>query len=137
MRPPDALRGGARWPGQWSSFPPSSLRRTRATYGFGPGLNPVWRVAVRRGLVDRFPRELGGGQDRDIVLLPRLEDRRHARTPFSVPENVVIEDERPDVRRPEDSDEVCEGPFRVFLRIMFGHVRHRAIHIQDRRLRVD
>src|SRR2546427_764310 len=137
MMPPDALHGWAPWTGQWCSFAISSLRRTRATYGFRARFDSVQRVAVRLELVDRFPRELGGGQDRDIVLPPRLEDRRHARTPFSVPENMVIEDERPDVRRPEDPDEVCEGPLRVFLRIMFGHVRHRAIHIQDRRLRVD
>src|SRR5713226_2523826 len=137
MMPPDALHGWAPWTGQWCSFAISSLRRTRATYGFRARFDPVERVAVRFELVDRFPREFGGGQDRDVVLLPRLEDGPHAGPPLSVPENVVIQDQRPDIRRPEDSDEVCEGAFRVYLRIMFRHVRHRAVHIEDRRPRVD
>src|SRR3989442_8206517 len=137
MMPPDALHGWAPWTGQWCSFAISSLRRTRATYGLGVGFDSGQLVAVRFEWVDRLPRDLGRGQHGDVMLLPRFEDGPHTGPPLAVPEDVVIQNERPDVRRPDDSDEVCEGPFRVFLRIMFGHVRHRAVHIQDRRLRID
>src|SRR5436309_13779474 len=137
MMPPDALHGWAPWFGQWCSFAISSLRRTRATYGFRAGLDSVELVAVRLELIDRFPGELGGGQHGDVVLLPRLEDRRHARPPISVPEDVVVEDECANVRRPQDSEEVRNGSFRVFLRIIFGHVCHRAVDVEDRWSSVD
>src|SRR2546426_6358161 len=137
MIPPDALHGWAPWFGQWCSFAISSLRRTRATYGFRAGLDSVELVAVRLELVDRFSGTWGGAQPAHSVPLPRLEDRHHARPPLPVSKDVMIQDERLDVCRPKDSDEVCEGPFRVFLRIVLGHMRHRAIHIEDRRLGVD
>src|SRR2546427_7633378 len=137
MMPPDALHGWAPWFGQWCSFAISSLRRTGATYRFRARFDPVELVAVRFELVDRFPGELGGGQDRDVVFLPRLEDRPHARPPVSVPEDVVVQDECANLRRPQDSDKMREGPFRVFLRIMFGHVGHRAVDVEDRRLGID
>src|SRR2546422_3082010 len=137
MMPPDALHGWAPWTGQWCSFAISSLRRTRATYGFRARFDSGQLVAVRLEWVAGLTRDLGGGKRGDVMLLPRFEDGPHTGPPLAVPEDVVIQNERPDVRRPDDSDEVCEGPFRVFLRIMFGHVRHRAVHIQDRRLRID
>src|SRR5207249_9002210 len=109
MMPPDALHGWAPWFGQWCSFAISSLRRTRATYGFRAGLDSVGLVAVRLELIDRFPGELGGGQHGDVVLLPRLEERPHARLPISVPGAAVVEDERADLRRPQDSGKLCRG----------------------------
>src|SRR3989454_12349029 len=100
MMPPDALHGWAPWVGQWGSFAISSLRRTRATYGFRAGLDSVELVAVRLELIDRFPGELGGGQHGDVGLLPRLEGRPHARIPIPCPEAVGVEDERANLRRP-------------------------------------
>src|SRR2546428_500861 len=105
MIPPDALHGWAPWFGQWCSFAISSLRRTRATYGFRARFDSVQLVAVRFELVDRLAGELRRGQHRDLVLLPRLEDGPHTGPPLAVPEDVVIQNERPDVRRPDDSDE--------------------------------
>src|SRR5437899_1226272 len=137
MMPPEALHGWAPWFGQWCSFAISSLRRTRATYGFRAGLDSVELVAVRLELVDRFSGELGGRQHGDVVLLPRLEDRQHPRLPIPVPEDVVVEDERANLRRPQDSGKMAEGPFRVFPRIMFRHVCHRTVDVVDRRLGVD
>src|SRR2546427_8438769 len=137
MMPPDALHGWAPWFGQWCSFAISSLRRTRATYGFRAGLDSVELVAVRLELVDRFSGELGGGQNGRVVLLPSLEDGPHAQPPISIPEDVVIEDECANVRRPQDSEEVRDGPSSVFLRIIFGHVRHGTVDVEDRRSRID
>src|SRR2546422_417006 len=137
MMPPDALHGWAPWFGQWCSFAISSLRRTRATYGFRAGLDSVELVAVRLELVDRFSGELGGGQNGHVVLLPSLEDWPHAQPPISIPEDVVIEDECANVRRPQDSEEVRDGPSSVFLRIIFGHVRHGTVDVEDRRSRID
>src|SRR2546426_6795570 len=137
MMPPEALHGWAPWFGQWCSFAISSLRRTRATYGFRAGLDSVELVAVRLELVDRFSGELGGRQHGDVVLLPGLEDRQHPRLPIPVPEDVVVEDERANLRRPQDSGKMAEGPFRVFPRIMFRHVCHRTVDVEDRWLGVD
>src|SRR5213594_3113266 len=137
MMPPDALHGWAPWFGQWCSFAISSLRWTRATYGFRARLDPVQPVAVRLELVDRFSGELGGAQHGDVVFFPRLEDRPHPGPPISVPEDVVVQDERANLRRPEDSDEMREGPFRVLWRIVFGHVRHWTVDVEDRRSGID
>src|SRR5438093_284049 len=137
MIPPDALHGWAPWFGQWCSFAISSLRRTGATYGFRARFDSVELVAVRFELVDRFSGELGGGQNGHVVLLPSLEDWHHPRLPIPVPEDVVVEDERANLGRPQDSDKMCQRPFRVFRRIIFRHVRHRPVDIEDRRLRID
>src|SRR5207245_11276236 len=125
MMPPDALHGCAPWFGQWCSFAISSLRRTRATYGFRAGLDPVELVAVRLQLVDRLAGKFGRGQHGDVVLLPRLEDGLHPSAPFSVPQDVMVEYQRPHIGGPEDSNEVGARPLRVDLGIVFGHVRHR------------
>src|SRR2546428_5091005 len=134
MIPPDALHGWAPWFGQWCSFAISSLRRTRATYGFRAGLDSVELVAVRLELVDRFSGELGGRQHGDVVLLPRLEDRQHQRLPISISEDVVVEGECAKLRRPQDSGKMVGGPIRVFPCIMFRHVCHLTVEVQDRRL---
>src|SRR3989441_2145624 len=49
---------------------------------------------------------------------------------------MVVEDERANVRRPQDPEQVRDRPFRVFRRIIFRHVGHRAVDVEDRRLRV-
>src|SRR2546425_9698283 len=133
MMPPDALHGWAPWFGQWCSFAISPLRRTRATYGFRAGLDSVELVAIRLELVDRFSGELGGGQHGHVVFLPRLEDRPHARFPISVPEDVVVEDECANVRRPQHPNEGRDGPSRALLRIIFGNVGHPPVPGHDRR----
>src|SRR5207245_10122556 len=105
MMPPDALHGWAPWFGQWCSFAILSLRRTRATYRFRAGLDSVELVAVRFELVDGFSGELGGGQHCHVVLLPRLEDRRRVCPPISVAEDVVVQDERANLRCRQDSEQ--------------------------------
>src|SRR5437899_12916127 len=116
----------------------SSLRWARSTYPFRARcFDAVQPVPVRLELVDRLPEELRRGEDGNVVLRARFEDGAHATPPLSVAEEVVVDDERADVRRPQDPDEVGEGPLRVDLRIVFRHVRHRSVHVEDRRLGVD
>src|SRR5712691_8009086 len=122
MMPPEALHGCAPWFGQWCSLAISSLRRARATYGFRARLDPVELVAVRLELVDGLAGEFRRGQHGHVMLLPRLEDRHHAGSPFSVPEDVMVQDQRPDIRGPEDPGQVGERPLRVHRRIVFWHV---------------
>src|SRR5947209_3440745 len=138
MMPPDALQGWAPWFGQWCSFAISSLRWARSTYPFRARcFDAVQPVPVRLELVDRLPEELRRGEDGNVVLRARFEDGAHATPPLSVAEEVVVDDERADVRGPQDPDEVGEGPLRVDLRIVFRHVRHRSVHVEDRWLGVD
>src|SRR6266540_1736808 len=138
MMLPAALHGWAPSFGQWCSFAISSLRWAGSTYSFRAyGVDAVQAVAIRLELVHPLPAELRGGHHRDVVLLARREDRRHAVPPFAVAQDMVVNDERPDVRRPEDPIQVGERTLHVDGRIVLRDVRHRAIDVQRGRLRVD
>src|SRR5919197_1299356 len=99
MMDPAALQGWAPSFGQWCSFAISGLRRGGSTYAFRGRFDPVESVAVRLELVDLLTRELGRGEDRDVVLLARAEDWGHSGAPVAVPQDVVVEDQGPDLRR--------------------------------------
>src|SRR6266571_5159456 len=71
------------------------------------------------------------------MLLPRLEDGLHAGSPFSIPEDVMVQDQGPHIRGPEDPGEVGERPLRVHRGIVFWHVRHRPVDVEDGRLGID
>src|SRR6266511_1451826 len=116
MMLPAALHGWAPSFGQWCSFAISSLRWTGCAYAFRAQVESVEPIAVRLELVDRFSRALRGGQDGDVVFRPRANAGLHARPPPAVSEDVVVQDQRPHVRRPEDPLQVGEGVFRVFMR---------------------
>src|SRR6266498_5598210 len=126
MMLPAALHGWAPSCGQWCSFAISSLRWTGSTYSFrARSLDAVQAVAIRFELVDTVPAELRGGHHVHVMLLAHLEDGRHAGPPLAVAEDMVIQDQRPGVRRPEDPIQVGERTLRVHVRIILRHVRHR------------
>src|SRR6266511_1701664 len=109
MMLPAALHGWAPSFGQWCSFAISSLRWAGSTYSFRAGrLDAVQPVAICLELVHPLSAELRGGHHLHVVLLARLEDGRHAVPPLAVAQDVVVHDERPDVRRPEDPAQVGE-----------------------------
>src|SRR5437773_6287323 len=138
MMLPAALHGWAPSFGQWCSFAISSLRWAGPTYSFRAyGVDAVQAVPIRLELVDAIATEFRGGQHRDVVLLASREDRSHAVPPLAVAQDMVVDDERPDVRRPEDPVQVGERTLHMDGRIALRHVRHRAIDVQRGRLRVD
>src|SRR2546430_11737 len=136
MMLPDALHGWAPSFGQWCSFAISSLRWTGSTYLFRGRFNSVEAIAVRLELLHRFSGEFRGGEDGDVVLLPRPENGFHPRSPLTIAEDVVVQDQGSHVGRPYNPEQMGQGPFRVFLRIMLRHVGHRTVDVQHRGLRV-
>src|SRR5205807_4790298 len=119
---PAALHGWTPSMGQWCTFAISWLRRARATYAFRAQVESVQPIAVRFELVDRLAREFRRRQDGDVVFLSGAEDRLHPGPPFAVAQDVVIEDQCADVRRPQDALQVGQGTLRVLRRIVVRHV---------------
>src|SRR2546430_11605377 len=137
MMPPDALQGWAPSFGQWCSFAISSLRWTGSTYPFRAHIESIQPVSVRLELLDRLTGEFGGREDPDVVFFSGPENGIHPRPPFAVTEDVVVQDQGPHIRGSQDPKQMGQGPFRMLCGIMVRHVRHRTVHVEDGRLRVD
>src|ERR1700716_707150 len=126
MMLPAALHGWIPSIGQWCTFAMSWPRGGRATYAFRAHVESLQAIAVRLELIDRLAREFRRRHDGDIVFLPGAKDGLHPGSPLAVPQDVVVEDQGPDVRRPKDALQMGQGPLRVLGRIVVRHVRHRA-----------
>src|SRR2546427_12944087 len=116
MMLPDALHGWAPSFGQWCSFAISSLRWTGSTYLFRGRFNSVEAIAVRLELLHRFSGEFRGGEDGDVVLLPRPENGFHPRWPLRIAKGVGVEGQGSKGGRPEDPEQIGHEQFRVCVR---------------------